>query len=51
VPVVRTYADIPQGGLGVLMGSAGHLEIAARESAAAKSGAPARGAAVRVHLA
>jgi S-adenosylmethionine hydrolase len=51
VLVVRTYADIPQGALGVLMGSAGHLEIAARESPASKLGAPGRGAAVRVHLA
>jgi hypothetical protein len=51
VLVVRTYAEIPDGALGVLLGSAGHWEVAARERPAADLGGPERGAAVRVHLA
>jgi S-adenosylmethionine hydrolase len=49
--VVRTYAEIPDGALGVLLGSAAHWEVAARECPAAELGGPSRGAAVRVHLA
>lgn len=47
---VRTYAGIREGGLGVLLGSAGHLEVAARGGRAEALGGPALGAAVRVHL-
>jgi S-adenosyl-L-methionine hydrolase (adenosine-forming) len=45
--VVRTYAEIEQP-LAVLMGSSGHVEIAARGHSAAESGAPPRGAKVHV---
>lgn len=51
VLAVRTYAEIPDGALAALPGSAGHWEIAARECPAADLGGPARGATVRVHLA
>jgi S-adenosylmethionine hydrolase len=48
--VVRTYEEI-EAACAALLGSAGHLEIAARGGAAAARGGPAgRGAAVRVHL-
>jgi S-adenosylmethionine hydrolase len=50
VLVVRTYAEIPDGALGVLLGSAGHWEVAARSCPAGELGGPARGDAVRVHL-
>jgi S-adenosylmethionine hydrolase len=49
--VVRTYAEIPDAALGVLLGSAGHWEVAARECPAAEAGGPERGAPVWVHLA
>jgi S-adenosylmethionine hydrolase len=49
--VVRTYAEIPDAALGVLLGSAGHWEVAAHLSPAAGVGGPERGAAVLVHLA
>lgn len=48
--VVRTYADIPDGEIAVVVGSAGHLEIAARGQPATALGAPPRGAAVRLTL-
>lgn len=51
VLAVRTYAEIPDGALAALVGSAGHWEIAARECPAADLGGPSRGAAVRMHLA
>jgi S-adenosylmethionine hydrolase len=49
--VVRTYADIGAGALAILLGSAGHWEIAARSQPAATLGGPSRGAVVRVLLA
>jgi S-adenosylmethionine hydrolase len=51
VLVVRTYAEIPDGALGVLLGSTGHWEVAARSCPAAELGGPVRGDVVRVHLA
>jgi S-adenosylmethionine hydrolase len=51
VLVVRTYAEIPDGALAILLGSAGHWEVAARECPAEDLGGPARGEQVRVHLA
>lgn len=51
VLVVRTYAEIPDGALGVLLGSAGHWEVAARSCPAASLGGPSRGAPIRVHMA
>ena len=47
--VVRTYAEI-EDGLAVLMGSAGHLEVAARERPADDLEGPGRGAEVVVSL-
>ena len=51
VLVVRTYADIPDGALGVLLGSAGHWEVSAREAPAEDLGGPPRGTEIRMHLA
>jgi S-adenosyl-L-methionine hydrolase (adenosine-forming) len=48
--VVRTYADIPFGEPAILVGSAGHWEVAARQRAAADVGGPLRGAAVRFQV-
>jgi S-adenosylmethionine hydrolase len=45
--VARTYAEIEQP-LAVLVGSSGHVEIAARGQSAVEAGAPPRGAKVRV---
>lgn len=45
--VVRTYAEINEP-LAVLVGSSGHIEIAARGLSASESGAPPRGANVHV---
>jgi S-adenosylmethionine hydrolase len=47
--VARTYADIREG-LAMVVGSAGHLEIAAREAPASRHGGPAAGAIVRIEL-
>jgi S-adenosyl-L-methionine hydrolase (adenosine-forming) len=47
---VRTYADIPDGACAALLGSAGHLEIAAPRGPAAEAGGPSPGAPVRVAL-
>jgi S-adenosylmethionine hydrolase len=47
--VVHTYGDIGDG-LAVLVGSAGHLEIVARERPAASLGGPAAGVAVHLRL-
>ena len=47
--VARTYADIA-GGLALVVGSAGHFEVAARGVPAALRGGPAVGAAVRITL-
>jgi S-adenosylmethionine hydrolase len=49
--LVRTYAEIPDAALGVLLGSAGHWEVAAWRCPAADVGGPERGAEVWVHLA
>jgi S-adenosylmethionine hydrolase len=49
VEVVRTYADAGAG-LAALLGSAGHVEIAARGAPAEARGGPALHAAVRVRL-
>jgi S-adenosylmethionine hydrolase len=49
--VVRTYADITNGSLAILLGSAGHWEVAARSQPAASLGGPGRGDVVRVLLA
>ncbi|MBV8445050.1 MAG: SAM-dependent chlorinase/fluorinase, partial [Candidatus Dormibacteraeota bacterium] len=46
--VVATYDEIPDGELAVLVGSAGHVEIAARGAAAASLNGPAVGDAVTV---
>lgn len=51
VLVARTYAEIPDGALAALVGSAGHWEVAARECPAADLDGPDRGATVRMHLA
>jgi S-adenosylmethionine hydrolase len=51
VLVVRSYADIPDAALGVLLGSAGHWEVAANRCPAADLGGPERGAVIRMHLA
>jgi S-adenosylmethionine hydrolase len=48
--VVRTYEDIPDGELAALIGSAGHLEIAARGTPASTLGGPSRGTQVHVTL-
>jgi len=48
--VVRTYAGISDG-VGALVGSAGHVELAGRGVATEVLGGPGRGAAVRVRLA
>jgi len=48
--LVATYAHI-DAGVGALIGSAGHLEIAARGTAAAASGGPRLGDTVEVELA
>ena len=50
VIAARTYAEIPDGALAMLMGSAGHWEVVAREAPAADLGGPQRGDTVRVHL-
>lgn len=47
---VRTYAEIPDGALAALVGSAGHLEIAARGARAGTLGGPPRGMRVRLTL-
>jgi hypothetical protein len=47
--VARTYAEIG-GGLALVMGSADHLEIAARGAPASRLGGPAAGATVRISL-
>jgi S-adenosylmethionine hydrolase len=47
---VTTYDDIAPGVLATLIGSAGHLEIAARRAAAASLGGPAPGADVTLEL-
>ena len=47
--VARTYADIG-GGLALVAGSAGHLEVAARDVPAVARGGPAAGASVRITL-
>ena len=51
VSVVRTYADIADESLAILLGSAGHWEVAARSQPAVSLGGPAHGAVVRVLLA
>ncbi len=48
--VVRTYAEIGDG-LAVMVGSAGHVEVAARGRSSRGLGGPDAGAAVRVALA
>ncbi|HEV7678056.1 MAG TPA: SAM-dependent chlorinase/fluorinase [Candidatus Dormibacteraeota bacterium] len=48
--VVRTYAEIPIGALALLLGSAGHWEIAAQQRAAADLGGPPPGAALRMQV-
>jgi S-adenosylmethionine hydrolase len=48
--VVRTYADIPVGALAILVGSAAHWEVAARQRPVADVGGPWRGAAVHLGL-
>ena len=45
--VVSTYAEI-SGGVAALFGSAGHLEVSARDAPAASLGGPRRGAAITV---
>jgi S-adenosylmethionine hydrolase len=47
--VARTYAEIG-GGLALVVGSAGHLEVAARGRPVAALGGPAAGATVRITL-
>jgi len=47
VPAIRTYEDLAPGGLGCYLGSAGTLEIAAREASAAAALGVGRGAEVR----
>jgi hypothetical protein len=47
--VARTYAEIG-GGLALVTGSAGHLEVAARGAPAARLGGPGAGATVRLSL-
>ncbi len=47
--VARTYAEIG-GGLALVVGSAGHLEVAARGAPAQRLGGPAAGAMVRITL-
>jgi S-adenosylmethionine hydrolase len=45
---VRTYAELADGQLGVVIGSAGHVEIAARMGPATDLGGPRRGQVVRI---
>jgi S-adenosylmethionine hydrolase len=47
--VARTYAEIG-GGLALVTGSAGHLEVAARGAPASRLGGPGAGATVRISL-
>jgi len=47
-PFVRTYADVPAGGLCSLVGSSGYLEVAVREGSAADRLGAVAGTAVRV---
>jgi hypothetical protein len=47
--VARTYAEIG-GGLALVVGSAGHLEVAGRGIPAAQRGGPPLGAMVRITM-
>jgi S-adenosylmethionine hydrolase len=49
--VVRTYADIPPGEVALLVGSAGHVELAARRASAAALTGLGHGDAIEVELA
>ena len=49
VPVQRTYADTPPGGVVALCGSSGLIEVAVRDGSAAKALGLERGARVRFH--
>jgi hypothetical protein len=48
IPLVRTFGDLPPGGVGALMGSHGRLEVVVREGNAAARLRARRGTAVRV---
>lgn len=51
LPLVRTYAEVPEGEACALVGSSGRLEVAVREGSASRLLGAARGARVRVRRA